>query len=712
MQPMSARVGPAGARVPGDAIVVARRFAVSLRTTHRETFETELGKTPFGEDDLGHELPPERAASYDEGIVRVGVEVAPGDVLVARRTFGPRGPRDSSLRVQPGVAGTVIEAGRSGSQISVMIGWDRPLAIGDTLEDGQGRCGTVAEIADDLGDCDLLWGDEERTATVRKTHSARDVAFARSIGPYSLVTQQPLSGKQQFGGQPVEPTTIDRLAAAGASANLIELLAIKTDHVWGRTRAFEQIVKGERDNPIDLEGQMPEVANAVQAELWAMGLACDLRAPELQVRPIDDAFVVEHSRGALWKPESIDYRTYKPVEGGLFCQKLFGPVRDYECGCGKYTRMRNRGIVCEECGVEVCQSKVRRERFAHIELSEPVVMPWFENVVATLLGEPSTDGATTAARLRSLDLRNMAADGHAVAAQLVRVGIEPGDLVVTKLLVLPPDLRPLVPLEAGRWATSDLNDLYRDVINRNNRLRRLIELGAPETIITSERIHVRDAIARLVCNERTPSPASVEGRALRSLEGIASLHLADLVDKRVDYAGVAPLVPVSGERCRLSRRMAREILKPWIYEHLETNGHVDTIKVAKKLIDARTAIAEEALDAVATGYPMLLERRERLASCEIEPWDHDAIGVTPEIATQLGATFGGDLARVFAPITEAACDEVCHLGTMPDPLAWPREGWFAAAIADGDIASIARAALLGEVDPVRDPRIRAALGRS
>ena len=373
----------------------------------------------------------------------------------------------------------------------------------------------------------------------------------------------------------------------------------------------------------------------------------------------------EWSHGEVKKPETINYRTFKPERDGLFCAKIFGPVKDYECNCGKYKRMKHRGIVCEKCGVEVIQSKVRRERLGHITLATPVAHIWFLKSLPSRIGnilditlkdlekvlyceayiviDPQGDAALAgraplarSATSSSIDeygddeftagmggeavlemLKDV--DVHALAetlrpemraatseakrkkhAKRLKVieafrerGNRPEWMMLTVIPVLPPDLRPLVPLDGGRFATSDLNDLYRRVINRNNRLKRLLELNAPEIIIRNERRMLQEAVDALFDNGRRGK--TITGPNKRPLKCLSDMlkgkqgrFRQNLLGKRVDYSGRSVIVvgpTLKLHQCGLPKKMALELFKPFIYNKLEERGYVNTIKSAKKMVE-------------------------------------------------------------------------------------------------------------------------------
>ncbi len=369
----------------------------------------------------------------------------------------------------------------------------------------------------------------------------------------------------------------------------------------------------------------------------------------------------EWSYGEVKKPETINYRTFKPERDGLFCAKIFGPVKDYECNCGKYKRMKHRGIVCEKCGVEVIASKVRRERMGHIELAAPVAHIWFlktlPSKIGMLLDMTMNDlekvlyfdsfvvldpGSTNLSKLqvisedhyyqlierfgedalrvgmgaeavqellRELDLEKLRTElreeSHTTKSQTKKKKLtkrlkvvesflesenKPEWMILEVIPVIPPDLRPLVPLDGGRFATSDLNDLYRRVINRNNRLKRLKELGAPDIIIRNEKRMLQEAVDALFDNgRRGRAITGTNGRPLKSLsdmiKGKQGRFRQNLLGKRVDYSGRSVIVVgpnLKLHQCGLPKKMALELFKPFIYSELEKRGHASTIKAPRK----------------------------------------------------------------------------------------------------------------------------------
>ena len=445
------------------------------------------------------------------------------------------------------------------------------------------------------------------------------------------------------------------------------------------------------------------------------------------------------SYGEVKKPETINYRTFKPERDGLFCAKIFGPVKDYECNCGKYKRMKHRGIVCEKCGVEVIASKVRRERMGHIELAAPVAHIWFlktlpskigtlldmtmadlekvlyfdsyivldpgqtnlqkqqvisEDQYLQILDHYGTDDVLTVGMgaeavrslLEELDLEKLRAElreeGETTKSQTKKKKItkrlkiveaflesnnKPEWMIMEVIPVIPPELRPLVPLDGGRFATSDLNDLYRRVINRNNRLKRLMELGAPEIIIRNEKRMLQEAVDALFDNgRRGRAIAGTNGRPLKSLsdmiKGKQGRFRQNLLGKRVDYSGrsvitVGPYLKL--HQCGLPKKMALELFKPFIYSELEKRGHATTIKSAKKMVEREELVVWDILSEVVREYPILLNRAPTLYRLGIQAFEPllvegKAIRLHPLVCSAYNADFDGDQMAVHIPLSVEA----------------------------------------------------------
>ncbi len=466
----------------------------------------------------------------------------------------------------------------------------------------------------------------------------------------------------------------------------------------------------------------------------------------------------EWSHGEVKKPETINYRTFKPERDGLFCAKIFGPVKDYECNCGKYKRMKHRGIVCEKCGVEVIQSKVRRERLGHISLATPVAHIWFlkslpsrignilditlkdlekvlyceayividpkeaavqrgdllsEERYMQLLEEYGDDkfhaamgGEAILEMLKQVDVHALAellrkemreATSEAKRKKLAKrlkvveafreSGNRPEWMMLTVIPVLPPDLRPLVPLDGGRFATSDLNDLYRRVINRNNRLKRLLELNAPEIIIRNERRMLQEAVDALFDNgRRGKTITGPNKRPLKSLsdmlKGKQGRFRQNLLGKRVDYSGRSVIVvgpTLRLHQCGLPKKMALELFKPFIYNKLEERGYVNTIKSAKKMVEKERPEVWDILEEVIGEHPVLLNRAPTLHRLGIQAFEPvliegKAIQLHPLVCAAFNADFDGDQMAVHVPLSVEAQMEARVLMMSTNNILSPANG--------------------------------------
>src|SRR5258708_5844315 len=440
------------------------------------------------------------------------------------------------------------------------------------------------------------------------------------------------------------------------------------------------------------------------------------------------------SYGEVKKPETINYRTFKPERDGLFCAKIFGPIKDYECLCGKYKRLKHRGVICEKCGVEVTLTKVRRERMGHIELASPVAHIWFLKSLPSRLGMVldmtlrdiervlyfeayvvTDPGMTPLNRcqllseddylakveeygddfsaamgaegvrelLRKLDVGHdietlrteLAATGSETKIKKIakrlkvleafnKSGIKPDWMVMEVLPVLPRALRPLVPLEGGRFAPSDLNDLYRRVINRNNRLKRLLELKAPEIIVRNEKRMLQEAVDSLLDNgRRGKAMTGANKRALKSLadmiKGKSGRFRQNLLGKRVDYSGRSVIVvgpTLKLHQCGLPKLMALELFKPFIFHKLEIMGLATTIKAAKRMIESQEPVVWDILEDVIREHPVLLNRAPTLHRLGIQAFEPvlvegKAIRIHPLVCTAFNADFDRDQMAVHIPLS-------------------------------------------------------------
>jgi DNA-directed RNA polymerase subunit beta' len=463
------------------------------------------------------------------------------------------------------------------------------------------------------------------------------------------------------------------------------------------------------------------------------------------------------SFGEVKKPETINYRTFKPERDGLFCAKIFGPVKDYECLCGKYKRLKHRGVICEKCGVEVTLSKVRRERMGHIDLATPVAHIWFLKSLPSRLGmvldialrdiervlyfeaymvvdpgmTPLTKGqllteddyhakieeygdefeAVMGAEgvkqlLASLDINsevdalreelsstNSEAKIKKIAKRLKvleafqKSGIKPEWMILDVLPVLPPELRPLVPLDGGRFATSDLNDLYRRVINRNNRLRRLLDLRAPEIILRNEKRMLQESVDSLLDNGRRGKVMTgANKRPLKSLadmiKGKGGRFRQNLLGKRVDYSGRSVIVTgpqLKLHQCGLPKKMALELFKPFIFNKLELLGLATTIKAAKKKVEEEGPEVWDILEDVIKEHPVLLNRAPTLHRLGIQAFEPvliegKAIQLHPLVCAAFNADFDGDQMAVHVPLSLEAQMEARTLMLASNNVLSPANG--------------------------------------
>mgnify|MGYP000099391508 FL=1 len=464
------------------------------------------------------------------------------------------------------------------------------------------------------------------------------------------------------------------------------------------------------------------------------------------------------SFGEVKKPETINYRTFKPERDGLFCAKIFGPVKDYECLCGKYKRLKHRGVICDKCGVEVTLAKVRRERMGHIDLASPTAHIWFLKSLPSRMGmvldmtlrdiervlyfeafvvvEPGMtplkrgqimseddyiakveqygDGEFVAQMgaegvrelLRSIDLEReieqlrkdfteTSSDAKIkkiskrlkVLEGFQKSGVKPEWMILEVLPVLPPELRPLVPLDGGRFATSDLNDLYRRVINRNNRLKRLLELRAPEIIVRNEKRMLQESVDSLLDNgRRGKAMTGANKRALKSLadmiKGKGGRFRQNLLGKRVDYSGRSVIVvgpTLKLHQCGLPKLMALELFKPFIFNKLELRGMATTIKAAKKLVEQQVPEVWDILEEVIREHPVMLNRAPTLHRLGIQAFEPvliegKAIQLHPLVCAAFNADFDGDQMAVHVPLSLEAQMEARTLMLASNNVLFPSNG--------------------------------------
>ena len=641
---------------------------------------------------------------------------------------------------------------------------------------------------------------------MKLNHLVEDKVHMRSIGPYSLITQQPLGGKAQFGGQRFGEMEVWALEGYGARHTLQEMLTIKSDDVLGRAAAYESIIRGEEIK----ETNLPASFNVLVNELKAMAFDIkplydsenarrdDFSALKINIASPEE--ILRWSHGEVIKPETINYRTQRPEKDGLFSERIFGPTKDYECYCGKYRRIRYKGVVCDKCGVEVTRAVVRRERLGHIALAAPVSHIWFlrsvpsrlsltldvpagklERViyysayivteinedekkkaladigrelrgklknetkdkkakkdllkvadsaeeyledlqVGQVLGEAeyfnlsrrfgsvfraSSGAEAVRSILEGMDLKK---EVQKIERQLektkenltqtkllrrlkmfrsmIKNGSRPEWMVITALPVLPPDLRPMVALDGGRYATSDLNDLYRRVINRNNRLKKLLEIKAPDVIVRNEKRMLQEAVDALIDNSARfgTQQLSAQRRPLRSLadmlKGKQGRFRQNLLGKRVDYSGRSVIVvgpKLKLDECGLPKIMALELFRPFIICEIMKRGLAHNIRSSNRFIEEGSDDVWAILEDVIKDKKVLLNRAPTLHRLSIQAFkpiliEGLAIQIPPLVCVAFNADFDGDQMAVHLPLGSAAQKEVTAVMSAGGNLLKPATG--------------------------------------
>ena len=912
-----------------DAIILSQRVVRDDRFTsiHIDEYSCDVRDTKLGPEITTYDIPnisEDKLKNLDEeGIIRIGAEVKPGDILVGkispkgeseltseerllRAIFGEkaRDVKDTSLTLPHGKVGRVVnvkifdrERGDKLEpgvirRIQIEIAELRKVQAGDKLAGRHGNKGVISQVravedmpylADgtpvdivlnplgvisrmNLGqilETHLGWAasklgyraitpgldsatEEQIRAELKKAglpedgktelfdgrtgeqfknrvmvgqiyilklnHLVEDKAHVRSIGPYSLITQQPLGGKAQFGGQRFGEMEVWALEGYGARHTLQEMLTIKSDDILGRAASYESIIRGE---PIK-EPNVPASFNVLVSELKSLGF---------NIQPVyesdtdhRDAFsglkisiaspedILRWSHGEVTKPETINYRTQRPEKDGLFSERIFGPTKDYECYCGKYRRIRYKGVICDKCGVEVTKASVRRERIGHIALAAPATHIWFlksipsrlslaldvsaqklerviyysayiiteveeENRKAALeelerelkgklktvgtkdkevkgeivdaaettrdylknlrvgqiLGEAeyfnlsrkfgsifkASSGAEAVREiLEKMDLRK---EVRAVEAQIEKIkdplaegkmlrrlkmlkamiknGTRPEWMVLTVLPVLPPDLRPMVALEGGRYATSDLNDLYRRVINRNNRLKKLLEIKAPDVIIRNEKRMLQEAVDALIDNSARfgTQEMSAQRRPLRSLadmlKGKQGRFRQNLLGKRVDYSGRSVIVvgpKLKFDECGVPKQMALELFRPFVISQILKQGLAHNIRSAGRFMEEHLPESLAILEEVIKGKRVLLNRAPTLHRLSVQAFKPQlveglALKLPPLVCPAFNADFDGDQMAIHLPLGTAAQEEAETIMASGKNLLKPANGDLVAA---------------------------------
>lgn len=738
-------------------MVLSPEAAQRLSSRYVETFDAVAGDEHLGPAEITRDIPGVGEAELglvdERGLVRLNSTVEPGSILVAMRaprpvhqaqakdTDGaeaaePREPTrwmDISTRVPPGVHGVVTGLRDSPAimkmprRVEVDVTRERPLEVGDGLETPDGKTHKVTHIRALPNGVDALWNGAEGSVEVRKVTNARDCMHARSVGPYALISQQPLGGQRAFGGQRVDRADVWTAWRRGARTVALEWMTVKSDNPSARSEIYQGIVLGKPE----LKPELPTAVKVLESELFALAIKVDFSQPHLKLTVASAQGIRESSCGLVNKPETFRASNLIPERGGLFCEQVFGSVG----------------------------SEARRNRFGHVELCVPVLHPWFFEATVDLLRtkrrhlrkvltnqgvwKEQPDGTLTAEEVehaaleqtgglavrerlqRLLDSPGSTAES-AQARALAAAGVNPLDWLLTVLPVLPPDLRPLVPVRGKKFATSDLNDLYRSVIHANNRLVHQREAKVPGGEQRNDARALQQAVDDLMANGLLARARRHQGRNLVSLTDLVGPRLhGNMLKKRVDYSGVAALVPdpqLTDGYCRLPMTLVLELYRPFLYARLERDGMVHNVKEAKRLVDAGGAVVMEAAHHVTRVHPVvLLPAREHeegrggrsdIVACDVLTWDQPAIAVSPAIFRRLGTR---DVA-IHLPLTPEAIEEASTL-LNPDAPVPPAQrpaspGWFARAIfAKEPEQVLIKAIIHGETDPVVDPWARLALGR-
>lgn len=917
-----------------DAIIISEKLVKDDRYTsiHIEDFTCDVRETKLGPEITTPDIPnvgEDKLRNLDEeGVIRIGAEVMPGDILVGkvspkgeadltaeerllRAIFGEKAHdvKDTSLLLPHGKRGRVIgvkvfsrdqgnklPAGVIKS-IRIDVAQLRKVMVGDKMAGRHGNKGVISKvlpaeempyledgtpvdiILNPLGvasrmnigqilETHLGWAASKlgfraitpalsgateqeirgalkeaglpedgkvdlydgRTGELFKSkvtvgiiymmklnHLVEDKIHMRSIGPYSLITQQPLGGKAQFGGQRFGEMEVWALEGYGAAYTLQEMLTIKSDDVVGRTNAYDSIIRGQEirtpNVPASFDVLVREIKalgldidtiggkeNDDSAGKCSMSKVSDFKSIKLKLASPEE--ILRWSHGEVVKPETINYRTQKPEKDGLFSEQVFGPEKDWECYCGKYRRVRYKGIVCDKCGVEVTRALVRRERMGHIKLAVPVSHIWFlrgvpskiglalglsvhdlekviyfasyiitkvdqeaqkqvlsdldkefktklkvvatdeekhqlrmqKEKIATILRGLSPMQIITENEYQDLSYKYAQVFEAGIGAEAIRklletvdfkklkkeltvkfedikegvarqkiikrlrvleamekAGIRPEWMILTILPVLPPDLRPMVALDGGRYATSDLNDLYRRVINRNNRLKKLLDLNAPEVIVRNEKRMLQESVDALIDNSarRGQGPVMASTGQKRTLKSLADMlkgkqgrFRQNLLGKRVDYSGRSVIVVgpnLKLGQCGLPKHMALELFKPFVISKLVERELVHNIRGAGRLIEQGSDEVWAILEEVIVDKYVLLNRAPTLHRLGIQAFqpvliEGSAIQVHPIVCKAFNADFDGDQMAVHLPLTQRAQAEARNIMLASKNLLKPATG--------------------------------------
>ncbi|MDO8574188.1 MAG: DNA-directed RNA polymerase subunit beta', partial [bacterium] len=642
---------------------------------------------------------------------------------------------------------------------------------------------------------------------LKLNHLVEDKVHVRSIGPYSLITQQPLGGKAQFGGQRFGEMEVWALEGYGARHTLQEMLTIKSDDILGRSSAYESIIRGEKIKKPNIPASFNVLVNELKAlcfniePIYDEGIEHQDQFKALKISVASEDDILRWSHGEVIKPETINYRTQRPEKDGLFSERIFGPTKDYECYCGKYRRIRYKNVICDKCNVEVTRAIVRRERMGHIKLATPVSHIWFlksipsrisllldtssmklERVIyysayivievdedarkraldelekelreklkivgtkdAKIKGDLTTAAGQTrdfltelrpgqilseaeyfslakkfgsvfrassgAEAVRSiLEKMDLRKEVQAIEKKLmgkrsvqtdikqlrrlkmlkamIRDGSRPEWLVLKVLPVLPPDLRPMVALDGGRYATSDLNDLYRRVINRNNRLKKLLEIKAPDVIVRTEKRMLQEAVDALIDNSARfgTQQLSTQRRPLRSLadmlKGKQGRFRQNLLGKRVDYSGRSVIVvgpKLRNNECGVPKKMALELFKPFVISEIIRRGLANNIRTANRILEQGTDEVWEILEGIIKDRYVLLNRAPTLHRLSVQAFkpiliEGLSIQLPPLVCMAFNADFDGDQMAIHLPLSIEAQKEAEEIMLTTKNLLKPATG--------------------------------------
>ncbi|MEM6926815.1 MAG: DNA-directed RNA polymerase subunit alpha C-terminal domain-containing protein [Myxococcota bacterium] len=688
----------------------------SRATTPRRS-RRRLARFLFGEERLTRDVPNVGATALEgldvNGLTELGREVSAGDILIGRASprrdadaspeekllrsiFGDRAgsSRDPSVRVPRGMNGRVTDARLVAPGHAVVeVSWRRTLEVGDVIVDAEGRRAVVSAIGPQAAD--VAWHDRSGTTSIAKVACARERLRARGIGPYDLLTQLPTPPDDPAGGQRAGPALIRALIRGGAAWSAWELLTVRADAVRARTLAFEAVVRGEHPVPVPegpgsagpdyrdgiaeqdegLLATQPEAVQLLVRLFAAAGFAVDPSTPSLRASLRSRRAIVEASLDAVSSGAELD-EADQPVSGGLLCARIFGPVRDFECRCGKYTGMQHRGVVCEVCGVEVTVSRVRRERPSYIALPFAVPHPWLVDEIARLLTcEPHEVRRLADARalhdaLATIDLPSVATTPGPrgeLARALVAQRLEASDLALSVVSVLPAGLR-------GEHGWSALDEAYRRI------------LDADDTTLVDAVEALWDALRETTESVR----ASVHTKPV-DFSAMASVHAVPALDR---------------QQCELPLAIGLELFAPALYALLVDGGYTHTIRSAKEWVAERRPEVVSLARALAATRVVYVGSERAIVARRVRLAEAPSIGVDVDTAERLG-----EWAMVYVPWLEAATEEGEAFADAPLEDPPTPQGWFGTALVGDVVQALQESAIGGVSDPVDEPELAVALGR-